>query len=97
MTITEFAKIYGSENVDKSMKNKNKAKEIAEKILTCPKCGKQMDWIKNTNICVCPTCVYTIGKNENKKVYSITKTLPDRSYKFLENNYDSITKESTEV
>lgn len=97
MNMKEIAALYGIKEVDKSMKNKTKAKDIVEKILKCPKCGKPMHWVKDTNVCVCQTCTYTVGKKENKKTYSITKPLSNRDYKFLVNNYDSINTESTEV
>ena len=46
---------------------------------------------------ICPTCTYTIGKKENKETYSVSKTLSDKSRRFLENNYSQFAKESTEV
>ena len=56
-----------------------------------------MNWVEGTNICACPTCTYTIGKKENKETYSVSKTLSDKSRRFLENNYSQFAKESTEV
>ena len=98
MTIKEVAKMFNV-NTEKSraMKNKRKAKEIMEKILLCPKCKQPMNWVEGTNICACPTCTYTIGKKENKETYSVSKTLSDKSRRFLENNYSQFAKESTEV
>lgn len=98
MTIKEVATMFNV-NVEKSraMKNKKKAKEIVGKILECPKCKQPMNWIEGTNICACPTCTYTIGKKDNKETFSVSKTLSDKSRRFLENNYSQIAKESTEV
>lgn len=97
MNINEVATMFGIENRSKAMKNKEKAKEIIDKILKCPKCGKQMKWIEGTNVCVCSTCTYSIDEKENKKSYSISKILQEKSRKFLENNIQYITVESAEV
>ena len=87
MTMKEIATLFGVKEKDASMKNKKKAIEIMEKILRCPKCKKSMKWIEGTNVCVCPSCTYSLGKNEGKKTFSVSKTIQDRSCKFLENNY----------
>lgn len=97
MNINEVATMFGIENRSKVMKNKEKAKEIIDKILKCPKCGKQMKWIGGTNVCVCSTCTYSIDEKENKKSYSISKILQEKSRNFLENNIQYITVESAEV
>ena len=94
MTIKEVAKMF---NVNTEKSRAMKAKEIMEKILMCPKCKQPMNWVEGTNICACPTCTYTIGKKENKEIYSVSKTLSDKSRRFLENNYSQFAKESTEV
>ncbi len=94
MNLKEVAAMYGIEEKDCAMKNKKKANEIMDKILKCHKCGGQMNWIEGTNICVCPTCTYSIGKKENKETYSVSKMIQDRSKRFLENNYKNIDKES---
>ena len=87
----EFYEWKKTVNKKKSgMKNKKKATEIVNKITTCPKCKQPMKWIADTNICVCPTCTYVIGKDENKEEYSFTKTLNDRNIKFLRDNYDAV-------
>lgn len=101
MNIKEVATMFGVKEKNNAMRNKQKAKEIMGKILKCHKCGSQMNWIEGTNVCVCPTCTYSVkkkGKNETKEVFSVSKTLQEKSRKFLENNYQYITeKESTEV
>lgn len=103
MDIKEVSKLFGVKEHDKSMKNKTKAKEIIDKILKCNKCGSQMKWIENTNVCVCPNCTYTYGKKNKKdkkdttKTLSISRTLSDKSRRFLENNYNVVAKESKEV
>lgn len=98
MNMKEIATQFGVKEKDKSMKNKKKAVEIMGKILTCPKCKKTMKWIEGTNVCVCPSCTFTVGKEKNKKTCSVSKTLQDRSRKFLENNYQYMTEtESKEV
>ena len=90
MNMKEIPTLFGVEEKDKSMKNKTKAVEIMEKILRCP---------KGTNACVCHTCTFTVGKEKNKRICSVSKTLQDRSRKFLENNYQYMTVglESKEV
>lgn len=99
MNMKEIATLFGVEEKDKSMKNKTKAVEIMEKILACPRCKKTMKWIEGTNACVCHTCTFTVGKEKNKRICSVSKTLQDRSRKFLENNYQYMTVglESKEV
>lgn len=97
MNINEVATMFGVGNRSKAMKNKEKAKEIIGKILRCPKCGNPMKWIEGTNVCVCSTCTYSVGKKENKKTYSVSKTLQEKSRRFLENNIQYITVESAEV
>jgi len=87
MDMKEIATLFGVKERDASMKNKKKAVEIMEKILSCPKCKKPMRWIEGTNVCICDTCTYSVGKNDNKKTFSVSKTIQDRSCKFLENNY----------
>lgn len=100
MNMKELASMFNVKEQDKSMKNKKKAKEIIGKILRCHKCGTQMRWIEDTNVCVCPNCTYTVEKKENgksKKVtYSVTRTLSDKSRRFLENNTKYL-EESKEV
>ncbi len=97
MNINEVATMFGVGNRSKAMKNKEMAKEIIGKILRCPKCGKHMKWIEGTNVCVCSTCTYSVDKEENKKTYSVSKTLQEKSRKFLENNIQYIIVESAEV
>ena len=101
MTIKELASMYNVNVKNKGMKNKNKAKEMIEKFLKCPKCKKTMTWIDGTNVCTCPICTYTVSKKVNKKevqeTYSVYKTISEKSRIFLENNYLQFAKESTEV
>lgn len=91
MNMKEVAALFGVKEKDRSMKNKEKAVEIMEKILACPKCKKTMRWIEGTNACVCPTCTFTVGKEKNKRICSVSKTFQDRSRRFLENNYQYMT------
>lgn len=93
MNMKEIAALFGVKEKDRSMKNKEKAVEIMEKILACPKCKKTMKWIEGTNACVCPTCTFTVGKEKNKRICSVSKTFQDRSRRFLENNYQYMTGE----
>lgn len=87
MNMKELASMFNIKEQDKSMKNKEKATEIIGKILRCHKCGSQMKWIEDTNVCVCPNCTYIVGKKEkDPKTYSVTRTLSDKSRRFLENN-----------
>jgi len=92
MTQKELAKMYGIKTRKVGLKNKEKAKEIVDKILKCHKCGKRMTWIKDTNQCVCQNCIYSIGKKENKQIMSISRSLNDKNLKFLESNYDNVKK-----
>lgn len=87
MNMKEVATLFGVKEKDKSMKNKKKAVEIMKKILTCPKCKETMTWIPGTNVCSCSSCTFSIGKEKNKQICSVSKTLQKRSRKFLENNY----------
>lgn len=96
MDMKEIATLFGVKERDASMKNKKKAVEIMEKILSCPKCKKPMKWIEGTNVCVCETCTYTVGKKDNKKTFSVSKTIQDRSRKFLDNNYQYMLTDTTE-
>ncbi len=101
MTINEVAKMYNVNIRNKEMKNKNKAKEIVEKILECPKCKNTMKWLDNTNVCICPTCTSSISnkknKNDSKAIYNVYKILSEKNLKFLDNNYLQVAIESTEV
>lgn len=100
MNMNEVAKMFNVKEQNKAMKNKEKAKEIIGKILKCNKCGGQMNWIENTNVCVCPNCTYTVvkkGKKDTTETCSVSRTLSDKSRKFLENNMKYITEESKEV
>lgn len=90
MNIKEVAKMFGVTEKEKSMKNKDKAIEIMERTLACPKCKKTMRWVTGTNVAVCNTCTYVTGKEKNKKILSVSKTLNERNRKFLENNYHYI-------
>lgn len=102
MNIKEVAAMYGITESTKGMKNKEKAKEIIGNILLHKKCGNQMNWIKDTNICICPKCEYRVkhkskdGKKEITRTYNVTRILSPRSVKFLADNYDSI-EEKVEV
>lgn len=88
MEFNEWKKTVNKKN--KAMRNKKKATEIVNKITTCPKCRQPMQWVRDTNICVCPTCTYVIGKDEEKETFEFTKTLTDRNIKFLQENYDAV-------
>ena len=99
MNMKEIATLFGVKERNASMKNKKKAIEIMEKIIQCPKCKKPMKWVEGTNVCVCQDCTYTVGKKESKETFSVFKEIPNRSRKFLENNYHYMesNKESKEV
>lgn len=90
MTQKELAKMYGIKERKVGIKDKAKAKEIVDKILKCHKCGSRMEWIIDTNQCVCPNCTYAVGKKESKQLLSISRTLNDKNIKFLENNYAAV-------
>ena len=90
MTQKELAEMYGIKPRKTGLKDKRKAKDIVGKILKCHKCGGIMTWIKDTNQCVCPNCTYSIGKSENKQTLSVTKSVSDKSRKFLEDNYEAV-------
>lgn len=96
MTISEIATLFGIKETEKSMKNKAKAKDILAKILKCHKCGDNMKWIEGTNVCVCEKCTYTVGKDEHKQTFSVSKNIPERSRRFLENNYSLLFEEDKE-
>lgn len=96
MNMKEVAALFGVKEKSKAMNNKKKAVEIMGKMLICPNCKKPMRWIEGTNVCVCPDCTYTVGKDSDKKTYSVSKTLQDRSRKFLENNYQYMIEENGE-
>ena len=88
MTQKELAEMYGIKPRRIGLRDKKKAVEICTKILKCHKCGESMRWVEGTNICVCTTCTYSTGKKENKKVFSVYKTISEKSKKFLTENYD---------
>ena len=95
MTQKELAEMYGIKPRRVGLRDKKKAIEICTKILKCHKCGESMHWVEGTNICVCPTCTYSTGKKESKKVFSVYKTISEKSKKFLTENYDTFIKAST--
>lgn len=98
MNLNEVATLFNVKEKDKSMKNKKKAIEIISKTLTCPRCKKNMRWIEGTNVCVCDSCTITIGKDKDKKTYSVSKILKNYYRRFLENNSKYIADiESKEV
>lgn len=90
MTQKELAEMYGIKPHKTGLKDKKKAKDIVCKILKCHKCGGTMKWITDTNQCVCPTCSYSIVENENKQSLCVTKSISNKSRKFLEDNYSSV-------
>lgn len=92
MDLKELAEMYNVKPRKVGLRDKKKATEICTKILKCHKCGKSMDWVENTNICVCPTCTYQIGKKDNKQTFSVHKTISDKSKKFLSENYQTFLK-----
>lgn len=99
MNMKEIATLFGVKERGRSMNNPKKAIETMENILRCPKCKKTMKWIEGTNVCVCQSCTYTIGKKGLKETFNVFKTIQNRSRKFLENNYHYMksVKESKEV
>ena len=90
MTQKELAEMYGIKQRKGGLKDKRKATDIVCKILKCHKCGGVMRWIEDTNQCVCEKCTYSIGKNDDRHTLSVTKSISDKSRKFLEDNYASV-------
>ncbi len=86
MDFNEWKKSLGTTERN-GLKDKNKAKQIIEKILLCPRCKKTMTWVENTNIVVCPNCTYKVGSGENEHVFNQTKTLNNDNVTFLRRNY----------
>lgn len=94
MTQKELAEMFGIKPRKVGLRDKKKAIEICTKILKCHKCGESMHWVEGSNVCVCPTCTYSVGKKENKQVFSVYKTISEKSKKFLTENYDTFIKAS---